>query len=285
MRHAILIMAHKDPKIIEYNIKLLDCSTVDFYLHIDKKSQEDDFLFLKNVSRYSHVYFISRFNIHWGGQNQIKAELALFKAAFDKKYDYYHLISGQDMIVRNCDSFLMFFKENPQDFLKIEQKASGKILNRVKYFHPVSQTNLSKSRVGWGIGLLLEKVQKLFNINRCKTLPVYFGENWCSLTASFVSFLLSKDKDGFISKYFYWSGNADELYKQTIYKMWIDMTGFDNHSNAIIRYVDWSGNKESPKILDIEDYDKVNNGKYLFARKVTSENVLPEKIFNNLTII
>lgn len=87
----------------------------------------------------------------------------------------------------------------------------------------------------------------------------------------------------FIKKYFYCSRNADELYKQTIYKIWTDIKGQDNHTDIPIRYVDWSGNRESPKTLDVDDYDKVNNGKYLFARKVTSENNLPKKIFNNLT--
>lgn len=275
-------MAHKDPKIIEYNIKLLDCSSVDFYLHIDKKSKED-FLFLKDIPVHSHVYFISRFNIHWGGQNQIKAELALFRNAFNKGYDYFHLISGQDILVKKLDEFLMFFELNKQDFLKIEREANTKTLARVKYYHPISQTNLSRSRIGWGIGLILVQIQKLFNINRCQQLSIYFGENWCSLTASFVSFLLKKDNDGFIKKYFYYSGNADELYKQTIYKIWTDIKGQDNHTDIPIRYVDWSGNRESPKTLDVDDYDKVNNGKYLFARKVTSENNLPKKIFNNLT--
>lgn len=275
-------MAHKDPKIIEYNIKLLDCSSVDFYLHIDKKSKED-FLFLKDIPVHSHVYFISRFNIHWGGQNQIKAELALFRNAFNKRYDYFHLISGQDILVKKLDEFLMFFELNKQDFLKIEREANTKTLARVKYYHPISQTNLSRSRIGWGIGLILVQIQKLFNINRCQQLSIYFGENWCSLTASFVSFLLKKDNDGFIKKYFYCSRNADELYKQTIYKIWTDIKGQDNHTDIPIRYVDWSGNRESPKTLDVDDYDKVNNGKYLFARKVTSENNLPKKIFNNLT--
>lgn len=280
----MLIMAHKDPKIIEYNIKLLDCSSIDFYLHIDKKSQMDDFLFLKSVPKCSHVYFIPRLNIHWGGQNQIKAELALFQTAFNEKYDYYHLISGQDLIVKSCENFLKFFKENQQDFLKIERKANTKKMDRIKYYHPIAQTKLSRSIIGWKIELLLVKVQKLFNVNRCKKLSVYAGENWCSLTTTFVSFLLSKNKDGFISKYFYCSGNADELYKQTIYEMWINMSGLDNHTNTPIRYVDWSENKESPKVLNIEDYGKINSGKYLFARKVTSKNNLPQKVFNNLTM-
>ncbi|MFD1466072.1 beta-1,6-N-acetylglucosaminyltransferase [Lapidilactobacillus mulanensis] len=277
-------MAHKDPKIIEYNIKLLDCSSVDFYLHIDKKSQLNDYLYLEDIPKYSHVYFVPQFNIYWGGQNQIKAEIALFQAAFEKAYNYYHLISGQDMLVKSRDNFLMFFQEKEKDFLKIGREASGMMLDRVKYYHPISQTGLSRFQIGWRIGHMLVLLQKLFHINRCKVLPIYFGENWCSLTSSFVSFLLSKYEDGFIAKYFYCSGNADELYKQTIYKMWVNLIGSDNHANTSIRYVDWSENKASPKTLQIEDYDKIYSGNYLFARKVTSENGLPRRIFDGLNI-
>lgn len=281
MRHAILIIAHTDPKVIEYNIRLLDSSSIDFYLHIDKKSK-DNFLYLRNVPVYSHIYFIPQINIHWGGQAQIQAELNLFRAASNKGYDYFHLISGQDMVLKRCTEFLSFFEENRLDYLKISNQTNAKMLSRVKYYHPIFQTNLSRSLIGWKIDSLFVKLQAFFHVNRCENLPVCFGENWCSLTDEFVSFLLQKDTNGFIKNKFYYAENADEIYKQTIYKMWVGIIKLDKHTNLNIRYVDWSENRESPKTLNLEDYNSLKNSEYLFARKLTSKNDLPETIFNEL---
>jgi len=78
----------------------------------------------------------------------LNVQFKFYNLPFNKRYDYFHLISGQDILVKKLDEFLMFFELNKQDFLKIEREANTKTLARVKYYHPISQTNLSRSRIG-----------------------------------------------------------------------------------------------------------------------------------------
>ncbi len=71
MRIAHLIMAYRDPQQVERLIRKLHHPGFDFYIHIDKKSEIEPFLFLSNIEG---VYFIqNRIKVRWAGYSFTRA--------------------------------------------------------------------------------------------------------------------------------------------------------------------------------------------------------------------
>ena len=84
MKHAYLITAHKNFKILDLLLELLDDNDNDFYILIDKKVEENNDELIHYLPRYSELNLLPRIMINWAGYSQINAELLLLKAATPK---------------------------------------------------------------------------------------------------------------------------------------------------------------------------------------------------------
>ena len=66
MKHAYLIMAHNNPKILEVLLEMIDDERNDIFLHVDKKStmlRDNNF-----AARRARLYILDkRINVKWGG--------------------------------------------------------------------------------------------------------------------------------------------------------------------------------------------------------------------------
>lgn len=99
-RHAYLIMAHSNPSQLCTLLKQIDDSRNDIFLHWDQKfpmpPQEEFF----SVVKHSKLTFVPKpIAVYWGDYSLIQCELLLLQSATDKhEYDYYHLLSGQDLL-------------------------------------------------------------------------------------------------------------------------------------------------------------------------------------------
>ena len=78
MKHAILLLWHKDMEQLRNLIKLFD-EDFKFYIHIDKKSivSEEEIRLLENNHQIASIY--QKYRINWGGFNILKAELFLLQ--------------------------------------------------------------------------------------------------------------------------------------------------------------------------------------------------------------
>lgn len=287
-RHAYLIYAHNNFKILGLLLQLLDDERNDIYLHIDKKVKEFDALSqeLKRVVSHSKLHILEkRIDVKWGEISQIKTELTLYREAINGgKYNFYHLLSGVDMPLRNQDEihaffdvhqgeeFLVFMSQNPIDRLRYLtlfpicrrqwtiKAAFMRIANRVSY-----------------------RVQKIIKINYVRNMKLEpkWGSNWSSLTDDAVRYILNyMDKN---LKWYRFSKNGDEIYKQTI----LYNSDFrDRISNlGCFRLTDWQRGK--PYTFTIEDYDMLmSNNEAFFARKFDEEVdfEIVEAIKNNLNL-
>jgi hypothetical protein len=75
MKKAYLIMVHKNPRQMARLIHSLNHPDVDFFIHVDKKSDAQPF---KQISSMKHVNFISdRIDVDWGGFGGVEATLSL----------------------------------------------------------------------------------------------------------------------------------------------------------------------------------------------------------------
>jgi|MDTF01.1.fsa_nt_gb hypothetical protein len=121
MRFAYLINAHKNAKQVLRLIDKLNNDRTDFVIHVSKSCEGDFWKDIrKNTASYGNVYFCKRErSIHNGFaivQATINGMETLLKIG--SKFDYLHLLSGQDYpIKKNEEIFEFFEKHSGKEFM------------------------------------------------------------------------------------------------------------------------------------------------------------------------
>lgn len=284
MQHAFLIIAHNNWWQLKQLIQLLDAQNHDIYIHIDKKSknfQKEDF---SNISRKSQVYFFQEYEVYWGGFSQVQVELFLFEKAQKNQYDYYHLISGADLPLKNNQEIDEFFAQHKGiEFIQYDEqklKNDPEISRRTKYYHFL-QNYRRRYQQKWknDIFTFFERIllvmQIVFRINREKNLDwkIKYGSQWVSITNDLVEEIISQKEK--IIKVFSCTNCADELFIQTI----AFNCGFkdkiyqpENKMTGNVRFIDWTrGKNGNPYTFTSQDKDLLLESKNLFARKFSED--------------
>lgn len=292
MKHAYLIMAHNDFYILEKLLKLLDSEHNDIYLHIDLKVKEFDFDYYKKILKKANLYFVKRTDIRWATFSQINCEYLLLEEATKKHYDYYHLLSGVDMPLKNEKEIYKFFqKNNGKEFVHFGNfdNIDDSFIRRVKLYHLfVSRLRMGKvnnfifSKIWW----LLNKLEEKLHVNRIKNIDIQFrnGANWFSITDNLAHYVINK-KD-FVYKHFKLTSCADEIFLQTIVYNSDFINKLYNYNNndykQIQRYIDW--NRGEPYTFTKNEFDELINSGMLFARKFSTkkDKEIVDKIYNHL---
>lgn len=292
-KHAYLIIAHNEFYILERLLKLIDDERNDIYLHIDKKVKDFDFDYFKQIIKRANLYFTSRIDVIWSDYSQIKCELLLLKEATHQKYDYYHLISGVDLPLKNQDEIHTFFDNcGHKDFVHFHNHkiASNNSLDRVKYYHLFLKNIRSKNRykrfLSNKLHNLFIKIQKTVHYNRIKGQEKIFkyGANWFSITDELARYVLSKE--AFIHKHFKHTSCADELFLQTIVynsKYYQNLYNYqDDDYTSIMRYIDWE--RGNPYTFQKNDFEELMNSNMLFARKFSCnvDQEIVDKIYHKV---
>ena len=289
-KHAYLILAHSQFNQLAFLISLLDHQDNDIFIHIDKKSNIDDYFLnlIKSSAKQSQVYFTERVSVSWGGYSQIEAEMILFKAASNREsYYFYHLISGVDLPLLSQQRIHNFFDDYKDysflTFMNIED--DGEDINRFKYYHLFE--SFTYRTLPGAIGKLVFKIyrnlevgiQKLFRVNRYKLFNVSptKASQWVSLPNNIVEILIDKESD--TEKMFRKSFLSDEIFIPMIlnkelrnYKVYDASInhGYKKEFQGNLRYINWWDGKpytwtDSEK--DIEELRLAAKNGYLFSRK------------------
>ena len=110
MKHAYLILVHNDFEILGQLIRAIDDERNDIYIHFDRKVAHCP------DCRTLHaglMVLTERIDVRWGDVSVVRAEYALFDAAYRHGgYRYYHLLSGVDMPLKSQDYIHRFFEDN-----------------------------------------------------------------------------------------------------------------------------------------------------------------------------
>ena len=132
MNHAYLIVAHNNPRILVKLLKALDYENNDIFLHIDKKAH-NLLIHLNDVKlKNAKLFIFSRVNVKWGHYSLILVEKELLTESTKTFHDYYHLISGVDLPIKNHKEIEDFFStNNGREFVEIiEGYSKRKIYKR-----------------------------------------------------------------------------------------------------------------------------------------------------------
>lgn len=279
--HAYLIVAHKNPEQLKMLLSQIDDKRNDIYILIDKKASKlFHFDFKLKTSR---LFFLKPKRINWGAYSQIDAYLYLFNVSSSKfSYDYYHLLSGQDLLLKSQDYIHNFFeKNNGAEFINfVDNEITQEIISiRLSKYHffqeKIGNKKESRHKLFIFLNRISMKIQTIFGVNRIAKSKIQYrmGENWCSLTNGFVEYLMSKKR--IIKKTFKFSLCADEVFLQTII---FNSDFYNNVSFNNLRYIDWERGK--PFVFTNECYRELVDNQNLFARKfdISIDREIIEKI-------
>lgn len=208
-------------------------------------------------------------------------ELFLLKKAVSRKYGYYHLLSGQDFLLKPVHVIQEYYEAHDgEEFLAIDAPAQSRqeqqnYIDRIDKYHWICR---NRKITGLIDNHFVLPLQRILDVHRLKSEDLkYFakGMNWASMTNAFVSCLLSEEKR--ILQWTRYSICSDELYKQMVFKM--HQNEFKLHKkyddlewpegNATMHWADWA--RGIPYTFCKDDYDELVGLPYMFARKFSSD--------------
>ncbi len=281
MKHAYCIIAHNDIYCLQKLIECLDDPRNDIFIHFDKKSDLFD-CFLK--SDFSKIYVLPReksIDIQWGTYSQIEAEITVFKFANENGlFSYFHLLSGQDLPIKNQNSIHSFFDSLPigtnlvgfNDTSKIDKDNLSK---RVVPIHLLTSKLRSPNYYVRFVSNLIEdklsSFQKKLGIKINKSIEYRKGCNWVSITEPLVEYIINNTD--YIKGLFGKAILCDEIFIQTL--IWNShfrdtVYNYKDEYTGCMREIDWD--RGSPYTWEEDDYEHLLKSDKLFARKFSSKN-------------
>ncbi|WP_430494515.1 beta-1,6-N-acetylglucosaminyltransferase [Rossellomorea marisflavi] len=266
---AYAVQCHKNPNQVNLLINTLDCPNVDFFIHVDKKSEIID-----KITKKENIHLIKkRYDVQWGGFSQVKASLEIFsEIRKNGNYDYVHLISGQDFPLKSNIDLINFFIENKGsqfiEFIDLPRH----LYNRVEVYYPSFFTENGKNGTARGIYKRLVMLSKFLKRDLSKMPKIFKGSSWFSITGDCLNYILDFIKhDEIFYDFFKNTFCSDELFFQTIL---LNSPYSDRIVNNNYRYINWEEGAPSPKTLQFKDLPKLKNSNKLFGRKFDSDTEL-----------
>lgn len=284
-RQAYLIIAHRYDETFKTLLRMLDYDENDIYVHMDLKNKQFDEGDCRKLIKKSRIYFTKRTSVTWGGYSQINSELILLEAATAHgKYNYYHLLSGQDLPIKSNDEIMRFFEQHQGTEFVAFDKEKFDCDDRVRYFYPLQEIvgRNRKSLLG-RISSAMILFQKIAHLRRNVGIQFQKGPNWFSITDDLARHVIKRKE--WIKKVFYDSICCDEIFLQTIVinSMFADRiyqyASTENTEEAAMRLVDWK--RGGPYVFKSEDYSELLYSNMIFARKFDcqTDNNIVNKLY------
>jgi hypothetical protein len=265
MKQAFIILSHKNPQQLCRLLERLQHPAIDFYIHLDAKSDINEWQQAMNMPR---VFFIEkRVNVTWAGYGTIQAALNGMEAVVNahQQYGFLHLISAQDYPLVKVNKLYDFFNAHTgRQFLDILPDAElQRVISKITSYHFEDLRLPGKYRIAAWLNKILPKRRHPLN------LKVYGGSLWWSLTQECAAWCLEYVNTHPELKRFYkhtWGG--DEFIFQTVI-----MNGpfKSTVENSYQRYIDWSEGKAHPKTFTMDDFNNITRSGQLLARKFDLE--------------
>jgi len=266
MKIAHLILTHAQPALLQRLVRKLAHEDADIYIHVDAKTDISPFL---AVAKGDNIFLVKdRVKVLWGGYSIVQATLNGFEQIIKsgRKYSHINLLSGQDYPIKNIAHIHKFFAAHEGKIFMHSLSVKDEwqeAIPRITDYHLTNYNFPGKYRA-----------QQLINvIMPDRKLPhgiVAVGRSqWFTATPESIAYILHYFKTNpWISRFFKLSWASDELIFQTVL--------YNSHFrkdmvNDNLLYVDWSKGGPSPKILNMEDADKLTASDKLFARKFNAD--------------
>ena len=279
-RHAYLMLAHKNFGQLRKLAGLLDDPRNDIYVHVDRKSASSPEEWLRGACKYSRLSLISpRISVSWGGVSIMRTELALLKAATQAgHYDYYHLLSGMDLPIKDQDTIHDFFdRHSGTEFINY-WNFKKTTASRFHYYTLFPEgaghflTNLANN-IFKGLQMAVG-----YRINR--DVDFRFASQWFSITDALARYVLSREE--WLERVFRHTNTCDEIFLATLVwnspfreRLYVKEP-VDEHivNESNMRFIDWTRGDSirHPWTFRSDDWDLLMSVPHFWARKF-DENV------------
>lgn len=283
MKIAFLILAHKNPNQVIQLIKKLEHKNTQFYIHIDNKSNFNEFEMTFKEQGFTPEFMCNDVNIIYSSIRYIDATLILLKKAFEQGADYFVLLSGQDMPIRSIDEIVEFYTKNkdvncvdyhPVPYSELAynglmrtQFYSLRYKDRMETIFPWSSLEHKMSLKGKLLNLMLMmknrgKTKRNFPLG----MTPFYSSQWFNLNREAIKYVFD-----FLNKnpvYYNYHKNAlhpEEMFFQSII---LNSVYKDSVVNDNLRYIEWKKGNKHPETLDIKNLNQLSEtSEALFARK------------------
>ncbi|WP_288360218.1 beta-1,6-N-acetylglucosaminyltransferase [uncultured Bacteroides sp.] len=271
MRHAYLIISHNEFMVLEKLVRALDVEWNDIYIHFDKK--------LKSCPAFETLHaglhiLKERTDIRWGHISLIKAEYALFEAAYSRGgYSYYHLLSGVHFPLKSQDYIYNFFEglKDKEVFASVpncDYQTNQKMRRYNFFMKNFMHKDYRIRRLNQFLWKVCIRIQKELHIFRNKERSYKIASEWVSVTNRCVGYMLQNKKE--VLKRYRFTLAGDEFFipselsesplKDNIY-----------YYDRLLK-CDFDGGS-SPRVYHSEDYEELLDSDCLFARKFSQTDM------------
>lgn len=279
MNIAYIVSAYKLPALLVRLVERLDAPGTCTYIHVDAKTDDSIFRAMTEpLADRADVEFLPRHACYWGDFGHVAATLKGLRAliASERSFDYVVLLTGQDYPIRSN-----------ADIAATLQEAAGRIFMdwmpipnahwtdggsyRIEHWHfrvgervlpfPGAPFRHTLLNAAWSLPARVLRLRRSFPAG----MTPYGGSSYWMMPAD-----CARHVDGFVRtnpefvRFFRHVHVPDEIFFQTIV---MNSSFRDRVDPDALRYVDWIGDVDNPKVLTMTDYDAFMQSNALFARK------------------
>lgn len=280
MKIAYLILAHRNPRLVQKAMAVLAGEDASFFIHIDAKADFVPFA----VLRGPRVFFTEpRLPVYWGEYSQTAAILLLIGQALgaDPRPDYLVLMSGSDFPLRSGRYIRDFLTTNRgKEFITmVKMPGPGKPLSRINTLRFPSTRPLLRFvfRALAKAGLAQRDYRRHLG-----GLEPYAGHTWWTLSRAACEHLLDYlQRHPTVPRFFANTHAPDECLFHTI----LANSPFQSQIRRHLVFEDWRSPAAHPEMINTEhlEYFESQNkvaprdghgpGELLFARKFSDEEI------------
>lgn len=275
---GILILCHTDPRMVVKLIKrLVRSDNIYCFVHVDAKIDQEPFY----VNHKRVYYSKERYDVRWGGFNAIRATDRLVELAYQQGMDRFILNQGLDYPIKPNKEIIKFFQSNCNvEYIRscnITQSTIKKLKQKVTLNWEMNNLTTLKKIIR-KLALLIDwHSQHDYVETEARNMDVYYGSATWAITRGAANEVLSFRSNGPFRQYMQRVFAPDEEYYQTIiqnssFKKNV-IGGSEMPSTKLVNFKNLTY-YEYPdgvtKVFTIDDFNKLKESKFLFARKVTS---------------
>ncbi len=282
MKIAYLVLAHRNPRLLVKMIERLACEKSAFFIHLDKKSNIENF----RLAKGGNVFFSEeRIPVYWAEYSMVEAILILIKQALNdvNNYEYFVLLSGSDYPLRGKEYISNFLDERKgAEFIalaKVPSVEAGVPLSKISTFSIPSDRPILQfiGKACAKIGFTRRDYRKFLG-----DLQPYAGSTWWALSRDACQYILNfVQENDKVCKFFSKTITSDEMLFHTI----IGNSPFKQNIRRNIMFEKWSQDHVHPEminenhIFEFESQKEVNlkdpfgPGEALFARKFSDKTL------------
>ena len=262
MRVAHLVITYTNPLQTARMIRRMQHPGFDFYIHVDKKIDITPHLFLAEIP---NVYLIrDRVNVVWAGYKTVEATLRSVKEIFRTgiKYDYVHLMSGQDYPIKSAGYIYDFFVANKgTEFLEFEHfdEWASESYPRIREYHLTNYNFPGRYYFQW-------MMNKFLPVRKSPLPMEYYGSSmFWALSSNCLNYIVDLlEKNVRFRRFMQFTWGSDEFIFQTLV---LNSSFKINVVNDNLLFLDREKGASHPNILTFNHLDRLIDSRKLFARK------------------